>query len=292
MDKNVEFCIPKKISEEVPVLLRSKVIKRGTEAFSVLIESDPKANCIAGIESKFFVDAKYIFIYLYIFFIALEEAVVPRSSAIANKELDVSTPAVPSTALCSALTPSPAVPPTALCSVLISSSTVPSTDLCLTTPNIPQKFIHEHQFTLEKLYEMAEYKKFPDKEFFMVRTNTVRLYTSVLHFFNQKIVYNDDAELLDQTSAICRLCGQCLTIKAFPKFSNLYKHLKLPKREHDDFQKWYVIFTSRKGKPITKMDQRLFILVQYICSSNSALSTLQNPFLLKMLFPYLGLLIF
>ena len=77
-------------------------------------------------------DAKYILFYLYIFFVALEEAVVPRSSAIVNKELDVSTPAVPSTALCSALTPSPAVP---------------STDLCLTTPNIPQKFIHQHQFT-------------------------------------------------------------------------------------------------------------------------------------------------
>jgi hypothetical protein len=180
--------------------------------------------------------------------------VVPRSSAIAKKELDVSTPAVPSTALCSALTPSPTVPPKALFSALIPSSTVPSTDLCLTTPNMPQKFIHQHQFTLEKLFEMAKNKKFPDKEFFMLRTNSVRLHTSVLHFFNQKIIYNDVAELLDRTSAICRLCGQFLNINAFPNFSNFYKHLKLPKHEHDDFQKWYVIFTSRKGKTLTKMD--------------------------------------
>ena len=72
---------------------------------------------------------------------------------------------------------------------------------------------------------MAENKKFPDKEFFMLRKNIVRLYTSVIHFFNQKIIYNDDAELLDGTSAICRLCGQFLTINAFPNFSNLYKHL-------------------------------------------------------------------
>jgi hypothetical protein len=57
-----------------------------------------------------FVVAKYLFIYLYIFFIALEEAVVPCSSATANEELDVPSPAVPTAALCSALIPSSTVP--------------------------------------------------------------------------------------------------------------------------------------------------------------------------------------
>jgi len=42
LNSNIEYVIPKKVSEDVPVLLRSRVTKRGKEAFSVIVESDPK----------------------------------------------------------------------------------------------------------------------------------------------------------------------------------------------------------------------------------------------------------
>ncbi len=142
---------------------------------------------------------------------------------------------------------------------------------------------------LENLLKMAEDQNFPDKEFYISSTKSVKYYSPVLHFFEQRRVYDHDSQLKETTNACCRLCEQCLTILTFPKFSNLYKHLKNNKSKHELFFKWYKYYEVRKGKRLNQMNEQLFTLTQYICSSNLAIIQLENPFLLKMITPFLGM---
>jgi hypothetical protein len=147
--------------------------------------------------------------------------------------------------------------------------------------------INLNEFSIEQLLKMAEINSFPSKEFYTIIEKKTLNYSPILHFFNQQRYYDNISEMKKPTLTTCKFCGTKVTATdGFPFFSNNYKHLK----QHSAYFQWLQLYNNRNDQKIKikEMSVPLMTLTKFICSSNAALRTLENPYLLKMILPYLG----
>ncbi len=135
----------------------------------------------------------------------------------------------------------------------------------------------EEELSLSEIFEKADSKDFPKKSFLI--DGKLKSYTWILNFFTSIRIITESASKKN-IEFTCKFC-KMRNLSGFPDFTNLYKHLRI----HNAYRKYGKLYQNRKGltKPLVSHKQMIFI--QYICSSNVALSEVQNPFLNELLRP-------
>jgi hypothetical protein len=134
------------------------------------------------------------------------------------------------------------------------------------------------EHSVHTLYEMAKKGEFPNKSFEFNKLE--KQYTPRLHFFNSQRKFSQRP--VSHINFTCKLCDRNLQA-TFPEFNNLNNHLKTHSEFRDKWLSYFDEFNPQKSKCTILLDDNTYNLVRFVVSSNTAMTTLENVHLAKLL---------